>query len=380
VTPPPTEHLLAEADRREAANTRALMPPRPLALARALGRALRRPGGLVGALREILADARPGRRGTVRALAQAGMALTLWDDLDRKGIHHLHTHFAGTPADVTWMTAVLGQALAHEGERWTWSLTVHGPVEFYDLIEYRLARRVEQATFVVGISDFARSQLMALVEPEQWDKLHVIHCAVDAGVFEPAAGGGENGRLEVLNIARLVAVKGQAVLIEAVAELVARGRDVHLTVVGDGALRASLEALAAEKGVSGQVTFTGPVGQDHIREHYRRADVFCLSSFAEGVPVVLMEAMAMEIPVVATRIAGISELIEDDVDGLLVRPARADRLADALDRLAGDAELRARLGRHGREKVMAEFSPASSAEELSRLLEAAVRPNGGTAA
>jgi glycosyltransferase involved in cell wall biosynthesis len=144
---------------------------------------------------------------------------------------------------------------------------------------------------------------------------------------------------------------------------------VALTIVGDGPKRADYERLVREGGLEGLVTFLGAVGQDVIREHFAEADIFCLSSVAEGVPVVLMEAMAMGKPVVASRIMGISELVEDGVNGRLLPAGRADLLADALQELATDSGLRQRLGEAGRATVVAEFDVAHEARKLHALFE-----------
>jgi colanic acid/amylovoran biosynthesis glycosyltransferase len=163
-------------------------------------------------------------------------------------------------------------------------------------------------------------------------------------------------------------VKGQGVLIEAIATLARDGADVTLTLVGDGPRRPALERLAHRHGVADRVRFTGRVGQDDIGAHYAAADVFCLSSFAEGVPVVLMEAMASGIPVVATRINGIPELIEDGESGILVTPGRADLLAAALRDMLGDDSRRATLAAAGRRRVAADFEVNACARELRALM------------
>jgi glycosyltransferase involved in cell wall biosynthesis len=198
----------------------------------------------------------------------------------------------------------------------------------------------------------------------------VVHCGLDTAAFSPAERRDGDGTLRILNVARLTGVKGHPVLLEAVAELRRGGRDVRLTIVGDGPERERLRRQASELGIDSAVDLPGAVGQDRIRDHFAAADVFCVPSFAEGVPVVLMEAMAMELPVVATRVMGVGELVEDGVHGLLVAPARADRLADALAQLADDPERRARMGAAGRRKVQAEFEQDASAARLAELFGA----------
>ena len=150
--------------------------------------------------------------------------------------------------------------------------------------------------------------------------------------------------------------KGQHILLAAVHKLMLDGRSLRLRVVGGGPDRASLEADAQRRGLNGAVVFEGPVNPDQIRAIYDEADAFAMASFAEGIPVVLMEAMAMEIPCVATFITGIPELIRDGLDGLLIAPSDDAALADAIGRLMDDTELRRRLGQAGRKRVVEHFN------------------------
>ena len=245
---------------------------------------------------------------------------------------------------------------------------MHGPTEFADLGHYRLAEKLADASFVVCISDFARSQLMALSDPEAWERLDVVHVGIPVDQFtrsKPSSAGRREPT--ILYIGRLVPEKGQAVLLDAVALLAARGRLVDVTLAGEGPLRQALERRAEQLGIASQVSFLGAVGQDRLRALYEDASIFCLPSFAEGVPVVLMEAMAMGLPVVSTRITGIPELIEDGSSGLLVAPGRPDELADRLEWLLADPALRRELGTEAREAVLREFDAERSAEQLYEL-------------
>jgi glycosyltransferase involved in cell wall biosynthesis len=183
----------------------------------------------------------------------------------------------------------------------------------------------------------------------------------------PSRNGAQE--LGLLTVGRVVPVKGYPVLIEAVGELTRRGVAVRATIVGDGPEREELERLAARLGVRNRIDFVGAVGQDDIRRYYASADIFCLPSFAEGLPVVAMEAMAMGLPVVSTRIMGIPEVVEHGETGLLVPPARADLLADAIEQLAKDPRLRAAMGSAGREKVEAEFDSERTAAQLRAVYE-----------
>jgi glycosyltransferase involved in cell wall biosynthesis len=368
------DEVLSRADEAEARAVYALLPVRATHLVRAHLRALvRHPHAYRATLAEALRLAPAGVRGAVWQLFYFGEAVILWDRCRRTGAGHVHAHFANVGSDVALLAAHLGRE-AGAGPR-SWSLTMHGSTEFYDVPRFRLAEKARSAAFVACVSDFTRSQMMLFLEEEHWPKLALVRCGVDPERFRARDGAGRvddgDGPVRVLAVGRLVGGKGFALLLDALHALVERGRDVTLTVVGDGPSRVHLHDQAARLGLGDRVAWLGAVGQDEIRDRYARADVFCLPSFAEGVPVVLMEAMAMEVPVVATRIAGIPELIADGETGLLVTPGRVDELAAALLRLADDAGLRARLGRAGRAAVLDGYDVARWTSVLRKLLETA---------
>jgi colanic acid/amylovoran biosynthesis glycosyltransferase len=287
----------------------------------------------------------------------------------RRGVRHLHVHHLNQASDATMIAVVYANARG-AAPAWSWSFTMHGPNELYDVSRFRLAAKAESAAAVACISDFARSQVMAFAPEERWPRFRVVHCGLDPTEFDPdrvSAPEPDPGRFRVLCVGRLVAFKGQALLLESIAELRRDGVDARLTLIGDGPTRARLERRAARLGLGEVVELAGAVGQDEIRAHYAAVDAFCLPSFAEGVPVVLMEAMAMRLPVVTSRVMGITELVEDGVDGILLRPGRGDELTIALQRLAADPDLRARLGERGRAKVVAEFDVRESGRRLAEI-------------
>jgi glycosyltransferase involved in cell wall biosynthesis len=364
----PPEQLLSERDIAAAQTTFTILPPRwRLVATSQLRLFLRGHGAYASTLAAAFRAAPPGLRGRLWQIFYFAEASVLWRECERRGIRHIHAHLANVGSDVAMLAAALGTA--HDPDRpWSWSFTMHGPTEFLDQRHFRLAAKVKSAAFVVCISEFARSQLMALCSPSQWRRLHVIHMGIPVAEFTRNGAASPDGQ-EILYIGRLVPEKGQAVLLEALGLLGERGCRPRLRLAGEGALRPDLERMAEELGVAGQVDFLGAVGQDQLRDLYERAAVFCLPSFGEGVPVVLMEAMAMEVPVVTTRIAGIPELVEDGRSGFVVAPGHLEELADRLQRLLEDPELRRGMGAAGRAKVIAEFDAERSAEELFSLFK-----------
>jgi colanic acid/amylovoran biosynthesis glycosyltransferase len=368
----PADELLSEVDRLAAAETFYIRPVRWQRLVDAHVVALRtRPARYAVTLIRALRLSAGGVRSNVWQLFYFAQAIILWQECRRRGINHVHVHFANVASAVALLSAHFGEA-----DGMSWSFTMHGPTEFDDVTRFALRDKVEAAKFVACISDYCRSQLMKLVAPEYWEKLSVVHCGLkfEGGDPEVAARPlvrDEVPGLAVLSVGRLVPDKGQRLLLEAVAELGVRGVPVSLTIVGDGPEREGLHRQAQQLGISDRVSFAGALGQPQVSDLFSNADVFCLASFAEGVPVVLMEAMSHGLPVVATRLAGIAELVEDDVSGALVSPGRADLLADALARLAGDPALRAAWGAAGRRRVRLDYDVDDSARRLAALFGAA---------
>lgn len=360
---------LSALDRAERERTYALLPVRLGELARANLRALRAPRAYLAALRGAVSAGQPGVRGRVWALFYFLEGMLIWRHCERRRVRHLHVHHLNQASDAT-MVAVAYANARGSGAPWSWSFTMHGPNELYDVSRFRLAAKAESAAAVACISEFARSQVMAFGPEERWERFEVVHCGLDPTEFDPdqvVADRPADGAFRILCVGRLVPFKGQALLLDSVAELRRRGIDARLSLVGEGPSRPRLERRAAGLGLDGAVEFAGAVGQDEIRSRYAAADAFCLPSFAEGVPVVLMEAMAMRLPVVTSRIMGIAELVDDGVGGILLPPGRGDLLTEALARLARDPDLRRRLGESGRQKVAAEFDVRESGRRLARI-------------
>jgi glycosyltransferase involved in cell wall biosynthesis len=358
-----SREVLSAADREEAARTRWLVPPSPLRLLAAHARAARHPGAWLGTLVRGVRDGPPGKR--AMQLMYWGEAVLLWDLLRREAIDHVHVHFANNASDIALLATRLGRATG-EGPR-SFSLHLHGPTDFYDVQRNRLGLKGREAAGVICISDFARSQALAHLPAAAAGRVRVARYGAPPPIDRPPREPG--GPLRVLVVARLAPVKGHAVLLEALARSAEAGADLRLDVVGDGPLRDELPRLAEQLGVADRVTWHGAVGQDEIAVHWARADVFCLPSFAEGLPVVVLEAMSAGLPVVATAVMGVPEAVRDEQEGLLVQPARPDLLAEALVRLARDPELRRRLGEAGRRRAAEDLSHERSVEAIRAALE-----------
>ncbi len=257
-------------------------------------------------------------------------AMVVADLARRNNSQQLHAHFSTQGCTVAMLAAQIADI--------DFSFTVHGPDEFYHVDEQFLEKKFAAANFIVCISDFAKSQVMKYTAFSDWDKLHVNNLGVDASLFHPAAKNNEKPTL--LCVGRLVNAKGQGVLIQAAKELVGRNVDFCIHFVGDGPDRKSLEAFTTTNQLDDNIQFLGKVNHDQVQVLQREADIFVLPSFAEGIPIVLMEAMASGTPCVTTHITGIPELFTHNHDGLLVRPGNAVMLADALESLINDSSLR----------------------------------------
>ena len=375
----PREEVLAAVDQEEDRRTHALLPASPVRVVLDHLRGfMHSPRAYASTLGTALRLSPGGRRATLWQLFYFAEAIMTWAWMHRTGVRHLHAHHGNVACDVALLTSHFGNAArdgSGAGERWTWSFTLHGPVELYEFTTLKLPEKARRADRVAATSDYVRSQLYAHLDPAEWPKIDVVRGGVDPAAFTRRARGapGDGGGLRILNVARLAPVKGQLDLLAAVAELRRRGIETTLVIVGHGPMRETLEAEVRRRGLEDAVTIVGSVPPDQIHGYYEEADVFCLPSFAEGVPNVLMEAMAMGLPVVTTRLMGIPELVEDGVCGLLVAPARPDQLADALQRLAEEPDLRARLARAGREQVVAHYDIARTAREMRDLIAQAIR-------
>lgn len=318
---------------------------------------LRRPLAYLEGLWEAIRLAHGNIPNVISNLIYFGEAVIVGRWMRQWGLSHMHCHFSSTVALFVARVFPI-----------TFSATIHGPDEFNDVIGFHVAEKVARASFLCAISSYGRSQLMKASDSQYWDKLEVSPLGIDCSAFQPRERRHTSERFEILCVARLAPAKAQQVLVGAIDRLVREGRrSIHLRLVGDGPDRSRLEGLISARGLEQHVTLEGSCNHDRVVDFYRQTDLFALASFAEGVPVVLMEAMAMEIPCVATWITGIPELIRHGTDGWLVPPSDEEQLADAISRLMDDAELRKRLGRSARMRVQEKYNLTRNAERLAEI-------------
>ncbi|MEC3861305.1 glycosyltransferase [Mesobacterium sp. TK19101] len=355
------EHLVGPEQRDEHARTFMVLNAarNPLRLIASHLRWMARPGRYLKALKLAWDTAPKGVRGRVYNLIYFLEAGVLAAHLRDQGIDHLHNHIAKASCTV----AMLANALSGI----PYSFTIHGPDIFFEPHHWRIDEKARRATFVACISDFCRSQLMCFADPADWDRFHIVHCGIDPARYAiPPAHDGK----ELLFVGRLAGVKGVPVLLDALTRLKTGHPDIRLTLIGDGPERPVLETKSRELGLSDMVRFVGYKSQAEVADALGTSDVFVLPSFAEGVPVVLMEAMAAQVPVITTRIAGVPELVDHGASGLLVPPGDAGALSASIETALADPDLRKSMGAAGRERVMDAFNIQSEAAWLSHLFMA----------
>ncbi len=316
------------------------------------------PLGFIRMSIKALSFTKNGKSSLVKCLCYFAEAILLIPWLRRQKISHIHEHFGNPTALVALLCKTYGG--------FSYSLSLHGPDIFYQVDSAHLNEKVSSATFVRCISNYCKSQILRVLEYSKWSRQEIVRCGVDPKVFRPVRNN-RNGKRTLICVGRLCPAKGQHILIESCAALGRKGMDFKLVLVGDGPDRKSLEKLVIKLGIEQFVTFTGALGQEEVQKRYKEADIFVLPSFAEGIPVVLMEAMAMGLPVVSTRITGIPELIDDEVNGLLATPGDAAELSRMLTRLIDNPKLGKKLGIAGRKKIIAKYDQRENSKKLANL-------------
>jgi glycosyltransferase involved in cell wall biosynthesis len=317
---------------------------------------LRSPGRLLSTFAFGLGLHGGGRSWVGLAYATEAAMVARW--MQRRKVAHLHVHFGNAGATVGMLVKRLtGCHLSY---------TIHGPDEFDDVPGQLLALKMREADAVICISQFARGQLMRISDPAHWGKFRLCRLGVAPSQFRFALRG-LSPVPRLLCVGRLTPAKCQVLLVQACGRLRDAGVPFQLTLVGAGPDRPRVERAIRELGLQDRITLTGALNQKEVREQFARADVFVLPSLAEGIPVVLMEAMASGVPCVTTPVNGIPELVEHGRTGLLARPGDAESLAEQLQRLIDDPALRRELALAARDKVLADFDLERNVAALGRI-------------
>lgn len=355
--------LVDPADLEEAQRTRYVLQDGAFPLIAAAFHTLcTRPVALARALRCAWRLSRGGERGIAYHLIYLFEACLVLRWLATSRTDHLHAHFGSNAAAVALLVRMLGGP--------PYSFTVHGPEEFDKPLQWKLREKVSGAQSVIAISSYGRSQLYRWSDPRDWSKLHVVHCAFDPSFEDgPPVAPGPTGTL--VCVGRLCEQKGQLLLVQAIAEVRRRGVPVRLVLAGDGEMRGDIERAIEGYGLADTVTVTGWVSAGRVLMELDAARALVLPSFGEGLPVVIMEAMARQRPVLTTYIAGIPELVRNGIDGLLVPAGDSGALADAIcELLAMDADQLGAMGQASWARVRERHSAPVEAAKLAAIFAA----------
>jgi colanic acid/amylovoran biosynthesis glycosyltransferase len=292
-----------------------------------------------------------------------------------RGISRLHAHFGQAPATIAWFACEILNFRRDAKARW--SFTIHGFQDFVDETVARLDLKAKSAEFIACVSDFTRSQLCRLLHPSLWSRAQVVRCGIDLQQFQMRKAHAQASPPRIVSVGRISSEKGQIVLLQACKILAERGVDVRLTLIGSGPLERLIREEIARSAMERIVEMPGEQPPDIVRRELEQADIFCLPSFAEGLPISIMEAMAVGVPVIASAISGIPELVVNRETGFTVPPGNAAALADAIEAMLKDQPLRERMISAGRTRVEERHHSKATVERLHSLFHNALEREDG---
>jgi glycosyltransferase involved in cell wall biosynthesis len=308
----------------------------------------------------------------IRRVAHLGYASLTARHCRANSIRHLHAHFGQTPATIAWLACeILNRTSA---QRTSWSFTIHGFQDFVDDAVARLDLKAASAEFIICISDYTKSQLCRVTDPRYWHRFHVVKCGIDLNAFPTRAAQPDRSVPRVISVARLSPEKGHLILLDALKILRDDGMKVELQIIGAGPFEGAIRREGESLGLGDMVTYTGELAPAEVAKHLAEADIFCLPSFSEGLPVSVMEAMAIGVPVVSTWISGIPELAINEVTALTVPASNTAALAAALKKVVSDKELRARLSGNARAEVERMHDIGANSEKLLSMFQSVLNP------
>ncbi len=324
-----------------------------------LRQALRHPKGAAKGLRLAWKRARGGESSFMRQFIYLAEGATVALRANALGLSHIHAHFGTNSTRVAAYSRLLG------GPRY--SFTVHGPEEFDGPMTLDLGEKIKSSQFCAAISSYGRSQLFRWTEPEHWRNVKVVHCGIELANWPEPSPMPQGEVLRMVAIGRFAEQKGFGLLIKAFADAHRRNPALHLSLVGDGPLRPQIEAMLRQEGIEGAVELLGWQDENGVRKALAASHLLVVPSFAEGLPVVIMEAMACARPCIATYVAGVPELVRPGAEGWLVPAGDSDALVAAmLDAAQTDRAHLAEMGDAARIRVMERHDIDQSAQLLAR--------------
>jgi glycosyltransferase involved in cell wall biosynthesis len=302
---------------------------------------------------------RQSDRSALVHLVYLAEACKVWSLIEKSAGCHIHVHFGTNPTEVITLLHVLRGV--------SFSFTIHGPEEFDKPYGVHLSEKIRLAKFVVAVSSFGRSQAYRWANHRDWPKIKVVHCGLDRAFFDVPPGPFPLAP-RLVCVGRLCEQKGQLLLVQAAAQLQLEGIPFELILAGDGEMREEIAQLVSRHALGDQVRITGWLSSDQVRSEIQASRALVLPSFAEGLPVVLMEAMALRRPVISTYIAGIPELVTPGVHGWLLPAGNVEALADAMRAcLATPTERLAEMGDAARTVALAHHDAMLEAGKLAKL-------------
>ena len=301
-----------------------------------------------------------GPKSLVKTLGYFLEELVLLTHLKKLEVSHVHIHFANPAASLLLPI--------NKHTNIDYSLSVHGPEIFYNTDKNLLEEKFRDALFIRGIGFFCRSQIMRFLDIKQWEKVHMVPCGVDPEIYRRSELP-KNEIVNIVSVGRLTPSKGQIVILKALNRLAKKGIDFKLNIIGGGVDASLLKSYTKENDLESYINFLGVRSREETKEILKNMDIFTLPSFAEGIPVSLMEAMSMEIPVVSTVINGIPELIQNDKNGYLVMPSDIEGLANVFEKLILDDVLRKKIGVEGRKIIKNKYNIYKSTEKMVELFK-----------
>jgi colanic acid/amylovoran biosynthesis glycosyltransferase len=362
----PDDYVDSEEILRERASTTYLLQVSAVKLlANVVVRAVRYPRSTLHAIALAWNTKRPGFKGALWQAFYFVEAAWLARCISREKVEHVHNHIGTNSASVCMLAARMAGV--------SWSMTVHGPHDFVDPSGWAFAQKLQSAVFSAFISEFARSQAMWHSPATAWPRFHIVRCGLDRGFLDaPATPVPQQPRF--VFVGRLAPEKGVTVLMDAVASLGSRGIAVQLVIIGDGPYRGEVEQRIVRGHLQEVVKLLGWQSTQRVREEILASRALVLPSFAEGLPIVLMEALALHRPAIATQIAGIPELVEHGVNGWLVPPGSVEALCGALhEALEASPTQLGEMGKAGAARVRERHDASSSVAALEALFAQAAR-------